>query len=356
MQNVLQKNIKDEFARIVERNLSIGMAVKNYKIMCDLLDEEVKDGNRNRKFQMEKWKRYFDFKKVGHKFIILEIYDQPLEKTDKRAKGNNKEYIQHIELLLLSYLSKQKGYRASFTVKKLFLMLSMINQNYIDKNYKEIKENSITDVTNYDINHFYQRSYQKLKEILFGSLRNLENRRLIDYTENTVINIREIVDGKLIQNNRRLATDDEKNYIRDTQRQVLKEMGLEIITQVYLKFKAKEYFDRVNELLWERYGIHYSYTEIDILFTHKYIVEALEEAEILAQEKKLNDKVINYMNKQAKNNYEKNQQEYKREYEKLIDSWIGEVSPIEVENLNLFQLQDTYLDAQMELAEILIRV
>jgi len=229
----------------------------------------------------------------------------------------------------------------------------MINQNYIDKDYKKIKENSIVDITNYDINHFYQRSYQKLKEILFGSLRNLENRRLIDYTQNTVINIKEIADGKLIPNNRRIATDDEKNYIRDTQRQVLKEMGLEIITQVYLKFKAKEYFNRVNELLWERYDIHYSYTEIDILFTHKHIVEALEQAEIEVQGKKLNDKVINYMNKQAKNNYEKNQQEYEREYEKLIDSWIGEVSPFEVKKL--FKLDDTYFDAQMELAEILIR-
>jgi len=352
MQSVLQKNIKDEFAQIVEKNLSIGMAVKNYSIMCNLLNQEEKSG-KSKKYQMEDWKRYFDFKKVGHKLIILEIYDQPLEKTDKRVKGNNSEYIQHIELLLLSYLSKQKGYRASFTVKKLFLMLSMINQNYIDKDYKKIKENSIADITNYDINHFYQRSYQKLKEILFGSLRNLENRRLIDYTENTVINIREIIDGKIIQNNIRLATNDEKNYIRDTQREVLKEMELEIITQVYLKFKAKEYFDRVNELLWERYNIHYSFTEIDILFTHKYILEALEQAEILAQEKKLNDKVINYMNKQAKNNYEKKQQEYEKEYEKLIDSWIGEVSPFEVKKL--FKLPDTYLDTQMELAEILIR-
>jgi len=352
MQSVLQENIQDGFAQIVKRNLSIGMAAKNYSTMCKLLNQEEKSG-KSKKYQIEDWRRYFDFKKNGHKFIILEIYDQPLEKTDKRAKGNNSEYIQHIELLLLSYLSKQKGYRASLTVKKLFLMLSMINQNYIDKDYKKIKENSIVDITNYDINHFYQRSYQKLKEILFGSLRNLENRRLIDYTQNTVINIKEIADGKLIPNNRRIATDDEKNYIRDTQRQVLKEMGLEIITQVYLKFKAKEFFDRVNELLWERYDIHYSYTEIDILFTHKYIVEALEQAEIEVQGKKLNDKVINYMNKQAKNNYEKNQQEYEREYEKLIDNWIGEVSPFEVKKL--FKLDDTYFDAQMELAEILIR-
>ncbi len=351
MQSVLQKNIKDEFAQIVERNLSEGMAVKNYKIMCELLDEEVKDGNRNRKFQMEKWKRYFDFKKEGHKFIILEIYDEPLEKIDKRAQGNNSEYIQHIELLLLNYLSQQKGFKATSTVKNLFSMLSMINQNYIDKDYKKIKENSI--ITDYDINHFYQRSYQKLKEILFSSLRNLKNRRLIDYTKNTMINIREIVDGKLIQNNTRLATDDEKNFIRDAQRDVLKEMGLESITQVYLKFKPEKYFNRVNELLWERYGIHYSYIEIEILFTHKYIVEALEQAEIIAQKKKLNDKVINYMNKQAKNNYEKNQQEYEENYEKLLDGIIGKPSPFEVRKL--FKYSDMYLEAQMNLAEILIR-
>jgi hypothetical protein len=228
----------------------------------------------------------------------------------------------------------------------------MINQNYLNKNHEEIKKDSI--ITDYDINHFYQRSYQKLKEILFSSLKNLKNRRLIDYTENIMINIQEFVDGKLIPNNTRITTDDEKNYIRDTQKEVLKEMGLQSITQVYLKFKTEKFHNQVNEKLFQRYGIHYSFTEIEILFTHKYVVEALEEAEILMQKNQLNNKVINYMNTQAKNNYEKNQQEYEEEYEKLLNNIIGKPSPFEVKKL--FKLNDMYIEAQSDLAQKLIKM
>jgi len=337
---------------IVKINLSEGLTVKNYPEMCKLLDEEIKDGSRNKKFQMEDWKRYFTFEKKGQKFIITEIYDKPLDKNDKRAQGNNKEYIQHIELLLLNYLSKQKGFKATFTVKKLFLMLSMINQSYIDKDYNKIKENSF--VTDWHINNFYQRSYQKLKEVLFGSLRNLKNRRLIDYEELTMINIREIVDGKLLQNNIRIADENEKNYIRDTQREVLKEMKLESITQVFLKYKTEAFYKRVNELLWERYNIKYSFIEIEILFTHNYVVEALEQAKLNIERKMLNDKVINYMNKQAQNNYDKNQIQYNERVEEYMEHIFGK--PSEMALSKFFKLDDMYLEAQMELAEILIRV
>lgn len=35
------------------------MTIKNYKMLCELLEQEVKNG-KSKKLQLEDWKRYFD--------------------------------------------------------------------------------------------------------------------------------------------------------------------------------------------------------------------------------------------------------------------------------------------------------
>lgn len=65
------------------RNLSVGMEIKNYKYLCELVNEEVKSG-KSKKYQLEHWKCYFDFEKVGQKIIITKIFDEPHQKEDKR--------------------------------------------------------------------------------------------------------------------------------------------------------------------------------------------------------------------------------------------------------------------------------
>lgn len=90
--------------------LVIGMIIKNYKELCVILNEEAKTG-KAKQLQLKNWKRYFDWEKDGQKFIIVDRYDTPLPKEDLRRKGNNSIYKNYIELILLQYLSKQKGYR-----------------------------------------------------------------------------------------------------------------------------------------------------------------------------------------------------------------------------------------------------
>ena len=57
--------------------LSIGMTVKNYKVLCRLLGQKIKDGN-SKKYQLENFKRYFEWEKIGQKFIIVDIHNPPL--------------------------------------------------------------------------------------------------------------------------------------------------------------------------------------------------------------------------------------------------------------------------------------
>lgn len=60
--------------------LSNGQVVKNYKTMCEILEEPYM-GGKSRVIQLNKWRLYFDYGKDGVKFIINDIYTQ--EKTNK---------------------------------------------------------------------------------------------------------------------------------------------------------------------------------------------------------------------------------------------------------------------------------
>jgi len=81
------------------KNIKIGMTIKNYKILCELMDEEVKTGS-GKISQVKNWERYFSFHKEGIKFIIDDIFDTTKDKIDKRksrsglsigSRSNNKK-------------------------------------------------------------------------------------------------------------------------------------------------------------------------------------------------------------------------------------------------------------------------
>lgn len=76
-----QETDSKEDAPVDTSKLTIGMTVKNYKVLCELLGQEIKDG-KSKKYQLENFKRYFEWEKAGQKFIIMDIYDTPLEKED----------------------------------------------------------------------------------------------------------------------------------------------------------------------------------------------------------------------------------------------------------------------------------
>lgn len=58
--------------------LSIGMTVKNYKVLCRLLGQETTTG-KAKQYQLKNFERYFTWEKVGQKFVIVDIHNPPLE-------------------------------------------------------------------------------------------------------------------------------------------------------------------------------------------------------------------------------------------------------------------------------------
>ena len=333
--------------------LIIGMTIKNYKELCVLLDEEIKTG-KAKQLQLKNWKRYFDWEKDGQKFIITDIYDTPLPKEDLRRKGNNSIYKNYIELILLQYLSKQEGYKKTFTKRNWLELLGMINSKYGKEPKIKLKQldNSITDQ---EITLFYIRSNKKLERVLHDALRNLQKEKLIIVEFETVI----VSIDALGKEHRFLANDYQKKKILHTERYILKNvMQYENMFYVYIKNKSKEHYGKVNEKLNEMYGWKYYYKQIKIIYEKPDIVDAISSKEIMLQKEILNSKIVDFLNDNAKKVYEKKEKEYDDALEEYLNDWIGDKDYLKnrVKVPNTWKYPKAYIEAQKILTEELIRI
>ncbi|MCF2642246.1 hypothetical protein I6E50_07485 [Roseburia hominis] len=325
---------------------AVGMVIKNYKELCNLLGQEVKSG-KSKKLQLEDFKRYFDWEKSGQKFIITDIYDTPLTKEDRRKLGNNSIYVKYIELILLQYLSKQEGYTKTFTKRNWWELLGMVNRKY-NKISKKQLENIDYTITSYQINHFYQRCNKKLEQILFSALNNLKNRKLIIWEMQTVV-VAINENGKEVYF---LADDEDKKKILQVERYVLKNvMGYEKMIQVFCRFRQNEYYQQVNEKLNELYGWDHYFKQIKLIYTPEDVLEAIQQSEIDLQKEILNEKIINVLNENAKEKYDTEIKKWEETCRNLI--W-GDYK--HDTKSGTWKIPDTYLEAQRILTDELINI
>ena len=325
--------------------LEIGMVVKNYKEMCNILKEEIKVG-KARQLQLKDWERYFEWEKSGQKFVIIDIYDMPISKQDKRRLGNNSVYVKYIELILLQYLSKQEGYTKTFTKRNWWELLGMGNRKY-NKISKKYLEDIDYVITKFEINHFYQRCNKKLEQILFSALNNLKNRKLLIWEMQTVI----VTEDDYGSEDFILANDEEKKLILEVERYILKNvMGYEKMFQIFCHFKQEEYYRRVNEKLYELYGWDHYFKQIKMIYTQKNVLEAIEQSEIDLQKAILNEKIIKVLNNNAEEKYNADKKKWEEQRNNLI---FGE---FDTSLKGVWNIPDTYLEAQRILTDELINI
>ena len=324
------------------------------------MGEPIK-GGKSKQYQLENWKRYFDFNQVGQKIVINTIYDTPIPKPeDQRIKGNKSIYVPYIELLILNKLAQEKQYSYTLTKNKWLLYLGMINNNYMSKSYSEIIQKN-PHIKKFDINQFYLRVNQKLKKILFDSLRNLKNRCVIDYYEEiVVVEYQYSFENNAQRQIHRLASDQERKDILAAKKQILNDMGFDKITQVFIRFKAEEYYAKLNNYLFEHHGWLYAYSQYKIIYNKKDILSEIPKIELQLQRLELNSKVIDAVNQQAEHNYEKNQKDVQEKQNELLQAFLnedhwGEHSTVG-NGINIFCYRDKYVDIQKQLAEELLRL
>ena len=332
-------------------NLIQGQTIKNYKSLCTILDIPVKGGN-GKDIQLNELSRYCTYIKQGNKFIITEIFNIPLVKIDHRKEGNNSKYVEHIKYLLLNKLSTCDSYKCTFTKNNLFEFLGMVNPLYLKKTYaKQTLTKQDDRIRPFDINHFYMRSNDKMTRILFDSLNSLKNQFLIEYREvNIIVRLNNEGDKEHTE-----ATEKELIILLEVKRRVLLDMGLNSMIQVIFKFKTEEFYKSVTDILKEEYDIEYSYKQFELLFAKDNIIDELLLLESKEHKRELNNKVIDIININANNTYNKNLEEYDNKLEAFINN--DHILGKQIEsNFKLFRHRDDYIDIQLELAEYLLRI
>lgn len=300
-------------------NLTVGMEVKNYRAMCVLLDEPVKTGNA-KKAQIKTWERYFKYEKVkgSQKMIITEIFESPKKKVDKRTDG---VYVKAIETILLHELAKRKDYTATFTKNALWHRLGMVNDNYKKIPNADLKtlDNCITD---FEINHFYQRADSRLTGILNSALDSMQNRWVIEYT-----NQYRIVDN---YGNRRVAEDIDVMNIITLKNKVKHMLGCANEQEIFLKMKTAEFYKILNHYYSHYFNWKYVYKEFKLIFNVHVVRDEIPKVEMELQRELLNGRVADALNRGAAQNYA-------------------------TSDKRKFKLPEMYLQAQNLLTDILIK-
>lgn len=163
-----------KFHEKVKEKLYVGMVIKNYKELCQLLNLEEKNGC-SKKAQMHDLERYFSYDKKGQKIIVTGIRDLPLPKTNYRGQHKG-YYVQHIEKIVLDILSKTETIRE--TKSRLLPMLGMTNTNFTNISFENILKKEKNFSPN-DIRDFKEIASRVLGENLYSALKSMDERFLI---------------------------------------------------------------------------------------------------------------------------------------------------------------------------------
>lgn len=267
-------------------NLQQGQVIKNYKEMCKLLDEKVKDGGRNRKLQLEDWERYFKWHKDGHKFIIDEIYTKPKAKIDGREFGNNSIYCEDIQELILYTLYNQSDETVLWSCGRFLKELYMVNTNYnfCRQNIPQLSE--LTSIDQCYIYDFYNNTHSSLRTKLETALKILNRKSLISWQkvmtvckEEVHIELNELGTPKLVNGEVSFVTHKtyqeannlEIKSILRIERETMLDMGYKDKQDVFLNGKYQAFKQKVNKKLKENGNISFYYDAYKIIFNKDHI-------------------------------------------------------------------------------------
>lgn len=292
--NPKQVNHNNDLVRKIKENISVGMVIKNYKELCNLLNIPILSGGNMKQSQIKQLKCYMDFDKSGQKFIITDIFDIPLTVNDQRKLGNNSIYSHYVEVLLLQQLHKSLNKILASPIE-LFRMLYFANNNYKNISYDDliIKNPSLTYSM---ISKFYLCTYNKFHRILESTLKNMFSRNIISVTHEIIIFISD--------NNYFIANKEQKEIILSIEQQVLHhQYNDSTIHDLFVSGKYRKFYESVNEILQNKYGWMYYQKQYLIIYTGHDEIIPLSENEIYYYQKELSFKILNFIKKYSGKSY-----------------------------------------------------
>ena len=320
-------------------NLEIGMILKSYKHLCEVLEEPIKAG-KSKQIQIKDMERYFEYHKDGNKFIIDNILNIPREKVNGKEGGNNKfKYINLIETLILDLLVNSKHEKVFLPKHSMLKKLRMINENYAFCKTRIDKLSKYSNISKENIDDFYSSTDGTLIRNLESSLDSLKNKMLIDWSKEITIceavtgyhkNIDERVTydsydepiysySENLQVNHREATDEEKKYIVYCEKEIAKEYKLEKKNEIIKNGLWDEFMYKMRERLMPK-GIIYYYNSYKILYNYEHIEEALMDTVDFILEDIVKEDTERELNSEIKNRVQSNAiKRHDKAIEKLVE-------------------------------------
>jgi hypothetical protein len=254
-------------------NLKAGQEFKNYKELCSVLGIEIKSSTNSKNSQLRELSRHCKYNKVGHKIFIEEVYTTPILKVENRGKSEgsrNYIYGDMIQLLILDLLAQCRNGQLSISRSKLMLTINMINTNYSPCGEYTKKLSKYTEIEEAIIYDFYNTSNSNFKSAVETALNHLMDKRIIWYDMVTKV-------CEMKTRIHRLATQKEKEIIRDSEKLILDELGYKQVSQVRCSKHWKLFKKKVKTLLNEDGQIQYYYFAYDIYANEKYLQEERKE-------------------------------------------------------------------------------
>lgn len=279
-------------------SLEVGMRIKNYKKLCEVLEIKVTSSN-GKKAQLKELERFIKYSKDKNTFIIEEIFETPIPKSDEG-------YATHIRKLIIHELSSRPlnddGYTINMSRNGLYLKLHMINSNYnIARNqinkfsrYVEIPINTIHD--------FFNNTSGKLSDNVERCLNKLQSECLLRWEYRLAV--------KTMNNTNRIATTVEINAITEIEQEILRQMDEPSKREIFQKGKWNEFNKKVTDMLKETINIQYYYKTFHINTTKSFRKILMNEFDVMEEQGELSAKLINSCVETAKKRKEKISKKY----------------------------------------------
>ena len=235
--------------------LQIGGRYK-YSDLCRILNEDQKTSTQ-KQAQISRWQRQYLLDKDPsdpRTFILKEIYDTPLEPM---TKGRKSEYFQYIRdiIVLMCYTDRRNMssqysdyYQFQASKTQLYKLFGFFNQRFLEVCYGKDKN---LDKSKYEAiyKQFENEVFSKSYDILESVRKKLKNEQLIDSHDTVEILIRDEHGEEYWKQ----LSEKEQADLMTIKKEVLEEMEIKSLSQVYFSGKFQRFHSRVLEIIREKY-------------------------------------------------------------------------------------------------------
>lgn len=319
--------------------LQIGGRYK-YSDLCNIFQEQQLKGNQ-KQAQINRWQCQYLFDNDPsdpRTFILKEIYDTPLEPM---TKGRKSEYFQYIRdiIVLMCYTDRRNMssqysdyYQFQASKTQLYKLFGFFNQRFLEVCYGKDKD---LDKSKYEAiyKQFENEVFSKSYDILESVRKKLKNEQLIDSHDTVEVLIRDEHGEECWKQ----LSEKEQADLMTVKKEVLEEMEIKSLSQVYFSGKFQKFHSRVLEIIREKYDWLYYREAISFWvikeavnkeakqILEKYGYDA-EEDVVNKKALKLNEKMMGFLKSRTENDscalLNEGQTKYLEKIKKNPSNWL----------------------------------